>query len=159
MSKFDRVEDYLASLRVPQVDGLHPCYCAYFHCFNLGDYYEAHDILEHIWLRSQGREYLYYKALIQLAGAYVHLKKNFTFPQHPKHRNRMRPAARLFHSAASYLASYSPAYQELYIPPVIELCGTQEADIRQSNYLDNPWHPDKLPRLEPEFLKNSTPAT
>ena len=44
-------------------------------CFNSGEFYEAHDVLEDLWLEE--RETLnanFYKGLIQLAGAFVHLK-------------------------------------------------------------------------------------
>lgn len=45
-------------------------YSAYFHHFNRGDYYEAHDVLESLWL-EQGRQApsaAFYQGLIQLAG-------------------------------------------------------------------------------------------
>ena len=39
--------------------------------------------------------YLFFKGLIQVAGAFVHLQKQFLHPEHPKHRPRLRPAVRL----------------------------------------------------------------
>ena len=52
-------------------------YLAYFDCFNHQLFYEAHDVLEALWLpvrrESDGA---FYKGLIQLAGAFVHVQKN-----------------------------------------------------------------------------------
>ena len=31
----------------------HPCYVGYFRCWNEQRYYEAHDVLEHLWLRTK----------------------------------------------------------------------------------------------------------
>lgn len=45
-------------------------YAAYFHHFNRGDYYEAHDVLESLWLERgrQAKGAAFYQGLIQLAG-------------------------------------------------------------------------------------------
>ena len=70
-------------------------YLGYFHCFNRGLFYEAHDVLEELWLPERtGPNGAFYKGLIQLAGAFVHLQKN-----------RLRPAAALFKLAATNLQS------------------------------------------------------
>ncbi len=54
--------------------------------FNRQLFYEAHDVLEDLWLPDRhGPNGNFYKGLIQLAGAYVHLQKN-----------RLRPSAALF---------------------------------------------------------------
>ena len=62
-------------------------YAAYFHHFNRGDYYEAHDVLESLWL-EQGRKAesaAFYQGLIQLAGGFVHLRKHHEHPTHRVH--------------------------------------------------------------------------
>ena len=47
-------------------------YMAYFHFFNRQEFYEAHDVLESLWLtQRKGANNGFYKALIQLAGAFV----------------------------------------------------------------------------------------
>src|SRR5690242_1238657 len=52
-------------------------YLAYFECFNRQLFHESHDVLEELWLADKhGRNYSFYKGLIQLAGAFVHLQKN-----------------------------------------------------------------------------------
>jgi predicted metal-dependent hydrolase len=73
-------------------------YLGYFECFNRQLYFEAHDVLEELWLTQRaGPNYAFYKGLIQLAGAFVHLKKN-----------RLRPAAALFKLADANLEKYPP---------------------------------------------------
>ena len=56
--------------------GMDAHYLGYFECFNRQLFYEAHDVLEELWLaqRNQPND-LFFKGLIQLAGAFVHLQK------------------------------------------------------------------------------------
>jgi len=76
-------------------------YLAYFECFNQRLYFEAHEVLEQLWLKERGRPLdLFYKGLIQLAGAFVHLQKR-----------RRRPAIALFGLARHNLEQY-PRYNE-----------------------------------------------
>lgn len=72
-------------------------YVGWFACFNRGDYYEAHDVLEDLWLAEgkEGSNYGFYKGLIQLAGAFVHLQKD-----------RLGPAVALFRLAEANFARY-----------------------------------------------------
>ena len=71
-------------------------YLGYFECFNQGLFFESHDVLEELWLaQGRGPNYAFYKGLIQLAGAFVHLQKN-----------RLRPAAALFRLAQTNLTPY-----------------------------------------------------
>ena len=72
-------------------------YLGFFECFNQGLFFEAHDVLEELWL-AQGRtgaNYGFYKGLIQFAGAFVHLQKD-----------RLDPARRLFLLAQANLRQY-----------------------------------------------------
>src|SRR5436305_8879943 len=86
-------------------------YLGYFGCFNRRLYVEAHDVLEELWLTQRtGPNYAFYKGLIQLAGAFVHLQKN-----------RLRPAAALFKLADGNLAKYPALHERLRIPKVREL--------------------------------------
>ena len=84
-------------------------YAAYFHHFNRGDYYEAHDVLESLWL-EQGREAksaAFYKGLIQLAGGFVHMRKHHEHPTHRVHARRLGPAARLLKLAENNITRIS----------------------------------------------------
>ena len=52
--------------------GLDAYYAGYFEQFNRQKFYEAHDVLEHIWLKDKhGPNGNFYKGLIQLAGAFA----------------------------------------------------------------------------------------
>lgn len=145
MNKSRRIADFLKDLPIPE--GVDPHYGGYFHCFNQGLYYEAHDLLEQLWLASNGADFLFYKGLIQVAGAFVHLQKQFTFPKHHKYGQRLRPAARLLKRAASHLAAFGPCRHGLQIEPVLALCLGWASVIEESGFHFNPWHPDAKPQL------------
>lgn len=86
-------------------------YLGYFGCFNRGLYYEAHDVLEEMWLpvrRQPAGDF--YKGLIQLAGAFVHLQKN-----------RLDPARRLFKLAENNLQKYPSRHQSLDVTGTLDL--------------------------------------
>src|SRR5688572_33201127 len=96
MKKNDRISAFVQTLGADPALALDPRYQGYFACFNLQQYYEAHDVLEDLWLESRDDNYLFYKGLIQVAGAFVHLQKQYLRPDHPKDGRRMHPAVRLF---------------------------------------------------------------
>src|SRR5213082_2572941 len=100
MKKADRITQFVEQLgpsSSPSGTALDPHYLGFFTCFNEQRYYEAHDVLEHVWLQCRGDEnHAYFKGLIQIAGAFVHLQKQFLRPLHPKDGRRLRPAVRLF---------------------------------------------------------------
>ena len=86
-------------------------YLGYFECFNRQMFYEAHDVLEELWLAVRGTaDDGFYKGLIQLAGAFVHLQKN-----------RLGPAAALFRLSRSYLQHYPARHHQLSLPELLGL--------------------------------------
>jgi predicted metal-dependent hydrolase len=86
-------------------------YLAYFYFFNRQQFYEAHDILESLWLgERKGPNNNFYKALIQLAGAFVHLQKG-----------RVKPGGALFKLSRSYLEKYPTVHEGLDLNKVLEL--------------------------------------
>ena len=98
---------------VEQHDGreLDRHYAVFFDCFNRQLFYEAHEVLEHIWLKDKhGPNGAFYKGLIQLAGAFVHLQRN-----HPG------PAAALFRLAAANFEKYPPWHEQLDVAAVRRL--------------------------------------
>lgn len=91
-------------------------YLGYFECFNSGQFYEAHDVLEELWLaHRRGPNDAFYKGLIQLAGAFVHLQK------HTAARPRLRPAAALFRLARANLQSFAPIHERLDVAGTLGL--------------------------------------
>ena len=53
-----------------------PHFAGYIRCFNERNFYEAHDVLESLWLQDRnGPDGDFFKGMIQFAGAFVHLQK------------------------------------------------------------------------------------
>src|SRR2546423_12627744 len=100
MKKVERIATFAAQFARDD-RALDPRYIGFFECFNSQRYYEAHDVLENLWLERRDENYAFFKGLIQIAGAFVHLQKQFLRPTHPKDGRRLRPAARLFKLALS----------------------------------------------------------
>ena len=126
----------------------HPFYRAYFQCWNEQRYYEAHDVLEQVWLNKDSADDNFFKGLIQAAGAFVHLQKNFEHPEHPKHGRRLRPAVRLFQLAEKNLSAFTPSHYGLDVSQLLELLKAHRERIVESQYQTNPWSPDRAPKLE-----------
>ena len=150
MKKAEKIEGMLRDLR-PAGDqqpaaGLDPCYEGYFVCFNSQRYYEAHDVLEHLWLQTSDANHAFHKGLIQFAGAFVHLQKQFQRPHHPKDSTRARPAVRLFQLAARNLAPYRPIHLHLDVDRVWTMSNTLADQIKATGFA-NPWSPDSAPTL------------
>ena len=124
-------------------------YAAYFHHFNQGNYYEAHDVLESLWL-DQGRRApsaAFYQGLIQLAGGFVHLRKHFEHPTHRIHGQRLHPAARLLALAEKNIGSYGKEWEGLEIEPVLELMRETMAILQKGKFQKNPWQPNQKPAV------------
>jgi len=118
--------------------GMNTHYLGYFECFNRQLFYEAHDVLEALWLPDRhGPDGAFYKGLIQLAGAFVHLQKN-----------RLRPAAALFKLARANLQNYPAFHQRLPVATTVNLIDTWLRELDAGGYEINPLGNDRAPRLE-----------
>lgn len=145
MGKQDRIAARTSTLKAR--GGYHPCYLEYFRLFNAQEYYEAHDVLEHIWLGSEGERYIFYKALIQFAGGFVHLQHHHREPSHRIHGRRLRPAGRLFRRSVELLDGFPADYDGIALNDVIAVALQTAAELESSSFATNPWHPDRAPRL------------
>lgn len=145
MRKHERIAANVAGM--DSVGGFHPCYLEYFRLFNAQDYYAAHDILEHIWLDSDGERYVFYKALIQFAGGFVHLQHHRREPDHRIHGKRLRPAARLFRRSAELLAELPPAYEGIVIEEIVVMAASSAEALELCGFARNPWHAERAPQL------------
>ena len=145
MKKGERIQAYVESLSTQSEHD--PCYTGYFICFNEQKYYEAHDVLEHLWLKAHGTASQFFKGLIQLAGAFVHLQKQHRRPEHSTDGRRLRPACRLFKLAHSNLQPFSPTYLDLDVCSVLELCSKHILEIERAEFQRNPWSPTNAPTL------------
>ncbi|MCE9610387.1 MAG: DUF309 domain-containing protein [Chthoniobacter sp.] len=145
MKKSDRISALVGPR--PADAALDPRYTGFFSRFNAGEYYEAHDVLEHLWLECRDADALFFKGLIQIAGAFVHLQKHHLHPHHPKHARRLRPASRLLLLAAKNLAPFAPRHLHLDVAALRDRCTTLAEEIIAADYARNPWQPDRLPRF------------
>lgn len=147
MKKAEKIQELLGALAETGPAALDPCYTGYFQCFNAQRYYEAHDVLEHLWLQTRDGNHAFYKGLIQLAGGFVHLQKQYLRPDHPKDGRRTRPAARLFGIAARNLAPFRPLHLHLDVDLAWQLCTRTAAEIVRQDFRVNPWSPAHAPHL------------
>ena len=141
--KSPKIASLIADLKLVRSDGecpyFDPHYTGYFECFNRQMYYEAHDVLEELWLHTRGKDHLFYKGLIQLAGAFVHLKKS-----------RLDPGARLFRLALKNVAPYGPSHEGLDVKTLMGQIHQWLTQLEDSNYAQSPYDPNQPPKLELE---------
>ena len=148
MGKHDTIAAQIAARWAGKTTPYHPCYLEYFHLFNTQDYYGAHDVLEHIWLKADGKQREFYKALIQLAGGFVHLKHQHREPTHHVHGRRLRPAARLLQRCATMLEVFPPTYEGIDIAAPHTIAVTTIHALQQTHFTANPWMPTNAPWLK-----------
>jgi predicted metal-dependent hydrolase len=154
MNKGERISQLVAELAGDEVNPdrtdvvKHAFYRAFFHCWNEQRYYEAHDVLEQLWLKTKSGDADYFKGLIQAAGAFVHLQKRFEHPSHAKHSRRLPPAVRLFRLAERNLSRFAPRHHGLNVTAFCELLRASADQIVASDYKTNPWSPETAPKLE-----------
>lgn len=116
---------------------LDPHYLGYFECFNRGQFYEAHDVLEQLWLADrQGPNYAFYKGLIQFAGAFVHLQKD-----------RLRPAAALFKLARVNLRQYRNLHERLDVASLLGEIERWLQLLEKTEFQDNPLREHTVPKI------------
>ena len=132
----------------------HPFYRAYFRCWNEQRYYEAHDVVEQVWLNTESDDDNFFKGLIQAAGGFVHLQKNYEQPTHAKHGRRLRPAVRLFELAEKNLRPFAPKHHALDVAALLDLLRTTRERIVAADFKTNPWSPQNAPKLELSARKN-----
>jgi predicted metal-dependent hydrolase len=149
MNKRERISDLVRSLdSAPSEGSSDNYYTAYFKLWNAQKYYEAHDVLEQLWLMEKNTELAcFYQGLIQAAGAFVHLQKNFQHPSHSKHSRRLPPATRLFDLALRNLEGLPNEFRALDLVRFRELLRRYRDEIVAADFRRNPWSPDTAPKL------------
>jgi predicted metal-dependent hydrolase len=103
----------------------------------LATVYEAHDVLRNYGSLIARANGAFYKGLIQLAGAFVHLQKK-----------RLRPAAALFGLARTNLEKYPASHERLDVAALILLIDNWSGELEACEYVVNPLRDDNAPRLE-----------
>jgi len=120
-------------------------YLGFFDCFNRQLFYEAHDVLEDLWLADKkGPNGDFYKGLIQLAGAFVHLQKN-----------RLRPAAALFKLTRANLAKYPAEHEGLALTEIARVIDEWLAALEAGGFGFNPLTTTVTPQLNPKIAVES----
>jgi len=119
---------------------LDPHYLGYVHCFNKQLFYEAHEVLEHLWFKDRyGPNGAFYKGLIQLAGAFVHLQ-----------RDHLRPAAALLKLTLANLEKYPHLHERLNLDATRKLARKWLEDLEQTRFEANPLTSKTAPELKLE---------
>jgi hypothetical protein len=137
--KSARIAVMIESLQGRELDAR---YLGYFECFNRQLFYEAHDVLEDLWLPDRnGRNGNFYKGLIQLAGAFVHLQKN-----------RLRPSAALFKLAQTNLEQYPDRHERLNLAAVQLLIMGWLTQLERGGFSINPLTAKNVPQLAVQIL-------
>jgi predicted metal-dependent hydrolase len=133
--KSPKIDALLDSFPAPADFNRH--YVGYFRCFNAQLYYEAHDVLEEIWLPMRGTDHArFYQGLIQLAGGFVHMQKG-----------RLGPAARLLALALANFEGYPTRHAGINLDHIRQLARDYSKAIVDSGEAVNPWSPEKAPQL------------
>ena len=133
-SKHARITAQVAAFQGRTLDAR---YLGYFDCFNRQLFYEAHDVLEDLWLADRhGADGNFFKGIIKLAGAFVHLQKN-----------RLRPAAALFQLAAANLGQYPAPHAQLDVAGVQQFIAGWLKQLQQHEFSVNPLTAATFPRL------------
>ena len=115
-------------------------YLAYFECLNRQLYYEAHDVLEALWLVDRhAPNGAFYKGLIQLAGAFVHVQKN-----------RVKPASSLFKLARASLNNYPPLHERLDVIAVLGMIDQWLQRLESEPFSREMLAPKMIPQLRLE---------
>lgn len=108
----------------------------FIHLFNTKKFFEAHEVLEELWLESHGDEKEFYKGLIQCAAAFVHLQ-----------RKNPQGANKLLERAMNHLQNFPSSYGSIDLGRLLK-----EVNIFFRNALD-----DKQQSTRPKFAPLETP--
>jgi predicted metal-dependent hydrolase len=79
-----------------------PRYLAGIVLFNRGDFFEAHEVWESLWMETFGTEKKFFQALIQAAVALCHFCNG-----------NVRGALKLYHSSRNYMSRYGTPFMGL----------------------------------------------
>ena len=132
--KSGKIAERIASFQGRKLDAH---YLGFFDCFNDQLFYEAHDVLEELWLADRhGPNGDFFKGLIQLAGAFVHLQKE-----------RLRPAAALFKLARTNLLKYPATHERLDVTAVLRLIEIWLEWLESPQFNVNPFRQQAAPTL------------
>lgn len=132
--KADKIAKLLAGLKSDRYD---PHYLGYFELFNRQLFYEAHDVLEELWLASKPtRNARYYQGLIMATGAFVHFQKG-----------RPKAASNLLKMAIERLKPYGTVHEGFEVGKFVACLASWLYLVESTGYKDNPFHPCLAPKI------------
>ena len=118
-----------------------PRYVEFFERFNRQRFFEAHEVLEALWLPQRGGPNgLFYKGLIQLAGAFVHWQKN-----------RPGPAAALLGLARANLGQYPALHDGLNVAGALAMVEEWLGRLKAAGETNQPLALTSPPQLRLEL--------
>ena len=79
-----------------------PRYLAGIVLFNRGDFFEAHEVWEHLWMETSGPDKKFYQGLIQAAVGLCHFCNG-----------NLAGAGKLYHSSKDYMLRYGSPFMGL----------------------------------------------
>ena len=125
-----------------------PRYLAGVLLFNRGDYFEAHEAWEALWLDTAGPDKPFYQGLIQAAVGLCHFCNG-----------NVRGAVKLYHSSRDYLSRYGPHHLGLDLAGFRQAMGTCFAELLAAADPDRSIQPrdELLPTLALEPPPESWP--
>ncbi len=133
-SKSPKIASMIEAFRGNDLD---PHYLAFFDCFNRGLFFEAHEVLEDLWLPDRGPDRAFYQGLIQLAGAFVHFQKG-----------RLKPAGALLRLTTANLQKYPARHYRLQVDELLARIHSWLRELESNSYANTPFAHAPYPRLE-----------
>jgi predicted metal-dependent hydrolase len=115
-----------------------PRYLAGIVLFNRGDYFEAHEVWELLWMDCAGAEKRFYQGLIQAAVGLCHFCNG-----------NVRGAKKLYHSSRDYMNRYAPVCLGLDVADFWQQMDSCFAELLASSDPDRRLEPneDLLPTI------------
>jgi predicted metal-dependent hydrolase len=105
--------------------------------FNAGEYEEAHEAFEALWLSTEGPDSDFYKGLVQAAIALHHFQ-----------RGNVEGAAKLYGGHRRYLAAYLPAHRGIDVRAFLdEMQAALRSAVRPEPGTESRYDPGSRPRL------------
>jgi predicted metal-dependent hydrolase len=95
-----------------------PRYLAGIVLFNRGDYFEAHEVWEDLWMDTAGPDKRFYQGLIQAAVGLCHFCNG-----------NVRGAVKLYHSSRDYMNRYAPQHLGLNVGDFWQQMGACFAEL------------------------------
>jgi hypothetical protein len=107
--------------------------------FNEGNFFEAHEVWEGLWIECRDPSRSFYQGLIQAAVCLLHFTKRNT-----------RGARKLYHSSRRYLEPFGPCYRGLNLEKLLremEIC-CEEISSSEETFPKARLNPGLLPKIQ-----------